>query len=249
MLVLIFYMFALLLVNNTAAFLEQEPLKEMQDDAQIQGILNILGSVQQTMMTLYMTATGGDDWAVFYSVIKQTGFFNAALFIAYIGFVEIAVMNVLTGLFVESAMKLAQPDQESCAFEARRAENAQRLQLMQLCEDLDKNASGTLTKQEFSKSMENGTLKYFLATLGLDIRDFGRFFELLDFTGGEIEIGLFVDACIKLKGAATNVDLQSLALKTVQLQRSQSRLEKNIMQRLEELIHAITTRKRFKESL
>merc|ERR550532_2321127 len=190
-----------------------------------------------------MTATGGVDWVDFYSVIKKTGSFNAAVFIAYTGFIEIAVMNILTGLFVESAMKLAQPDHDSRALEVCRAENAQHRQLMRLCEELDKDGSGTLTKQEFSKNMNNGKLKYFLATLGLDIRDAERFFELLEDNSSEIDIGSFVDACMKLKGAATSIDLQGLALKTVQLQRSQSQFEKNLVHRFEELIQVITARK------
>lgn len=249
MLVLIFYIFALVLLNNTAAYLEQELQNEMQDDAQIQSVKNLLGSVQQTMLTLYMTATGGDDWNVFYTVIQKTGSFNAAVFIVYTGFIEIAVMNILTGLFVESAMKLAQPDHDSRALEVCRAENAQHRQLMRLCEELDKDGSGTLTKQEFSKNMNNGKLKYFLATLGLDIRDAERFFELLEDNSSEIDIGLFVDACMKLKGAATSIDLQGLALKTVQMQRSQNLFERSVNDRLDELIQAISTHRCHKESL
>jgi len=249
MLLLIFYIFALVLLNNTAGYLEEEVQTETQDDAQIQAVKNILGSVQRTMLTLYMTATGGDDWAVFYSVIESTGSFNAVVFIAYIGFIEIAVMNILTGLFVESAMKLAQPDHASRALEVCRAENAQHRQLMRLCEELDKGGSGTLTKQEFSKNMKDGKLKYFLASLGLDIRDAERFFELLEDTSSEIDIGLFVDACMKLKGAATSIDLQGLALNTVQLQHLQIQFEQNVMYRLDELMQAMCEKYLYKESL
>jgi len=249
MLCLIFYIFALVLINNTTAYLEELQDVPQPDDMHIQAVKNLLGSVQQTMLTLYMTATGGDDWNVFYSVIKTTGGFNAAVFIGYTGFIEIAVMNILTGMFVESAMKLAQPDHDSRALEVCRAENAQHRQLMRLCEELDKDDSGTLTKQEFSRNMTNGKLKYFLATLGLDIRDAERFFELLEDTSSEIDIGLFVDACMKLKGNATSIDLQALALKTVQLQRSQNLFEQNLIYRLDELIDLVSTHKLCKESL
>merc|ERR1712032_1340655 len=124
---------------------------------------------------------------------------------------------------------MGQPDAESCALEVRRTENAHHRQLMRLCEELDKDGSGTLTKQEFSGNMKKGKLKYFLATLGLDIRDAERFFELLEETSHEIDIGLFVDACMRLKGAATSIDLQRIALKTVQLQHSQRQFEQNLL--------------------
>jgi len=53
MLFLIFYIFAMVLLNNTAAYLEQELLAETRDDVQIQAVKNILGSVQLTMLTMY----------------------------------------------------------------------------------------------------------------------------------------------------------------------------------------------------
>jgi len=86
MLVLVFYIFALVLVNSVAAHLALN--LESMDESKYIEIKEILGSVQQTMLTLYMVATGGDDWAVFYSTIASTGAFNAAVFILYVAFVE-----------------------------------------------------------------------------------------------------------------------------------------------------------------
>jgi len=97
--------------------------------------------------------------------------------------------------------------------------------------------------------MNNGKLKYFLASLGLDIRDAERFFELLEDNSSEIDIGFFVDACMKLKGAATSIDLQGLASKTVQLQRWQIQFEKNLMYKLDELMQAMCEKSFYKESL
>lgn len=238
MLVLVFYIFALVLVNSTTGYLALN--LENHDEYDITAIHSVLGTVQRTMLTLYMAATGGDDWAVFYNVIVSTGTFNAVVFIVYVGFIEIAVMNILTGLFVESAMKLAQPDQDIKALEVCRAEVSQQQQLMRLCTELDADGSGTLTKEEFSRHMKDGKLKYFLATLGLDIRDAERFFEILDDTNSEIDIGLFVDACMKLKGNATSIDLQDLTLKTVQLQRCQRKFERAMCNRLDNITQAMS---------
>jgi len=53
-----------------------------------------------------MTATGGDDWENFYSVIEETGLFNAGVFIAYTRFIEIAVMNILNSTAPEPEFSL-----------------------------------------------------------------------------------------------------------------------------------------------
>jgi len=237
MLALVFYIFALILVNSSTSYLVFN--FEVMDEADVNLVKQYLGSVQQAMLTLYMTATGGDDWSVYYSVVQSTGTFGATVFILYVGFIEIAVMNILTGLFVENAMKLAKPDRDIRALEVCREEVSQQKQLMRLCEELDQDGSGTLTKDEFAKHMNDGKLKYFLATLGLDIKDAERFFEILDDENNEIDIGLFVDACMKLKGAASSIDLQDLTLKTVNLQRCHRNFEAAIMNRLDNITQAM----------
>lgn len=40
------------------------------------------GSVLQTMLSLYMAVTGGNDWSLYYTMLEQMGSFYHILFIA-----------------------------------------------------------------------------------------------------------------------------------------------------------------------
>merc|ERR1719382_1867531 len=92
-------------------------------------LYDTFGSVQVAMLTLFKTSMGGQDWEVFYDVAEQTGIFEAITFIIFVAFIQIALMNILTGIFVENAMKLAQPDRDTLAFQFRkqRMQDAQDL--------------------------------------------------------------------------------------------------------------------------
>merc|ERR1740121_3333502 len=62
-------------------------------------------SVHRSMITLFMASNAGEDWVVHYRVLEQTGSFNKHAYIVYIAFIQIAVMNIILGIFVDKAMK------------------------------------------------------------------------------------------------------------------------------------------------
>jgi len=114
MLALIFYLFALVFVQLTASSLE-DSINNGEPDLARREKLDTFGSVELAMLTLYKACTGGDDWSGPYRIAAASGELPAILFIFFIAFMQIAVLNILTGIFVEKAMKLAQPDRERLA--------------------------------------------------------------------------------------------------------------------------------------
>lgn len=50
------------------------------------------------------------DWSALYEKISETGSVSSALFLLYIAFNVIVVWNIVTSMFVQKAVKLAQPD-------------------------------------------------------------------------------------------------------------------------------------------
>merc|ERR1711874_391509 len=60
-------------------------------------------SVPQAIVTLYFAVTGGADWEVLAAPIRDAGEFYFILFMFYIAFTAWAVLNVLTGLYVDTA--------------------------------------------------------------------------------------------------------------------------------------------------
>lgn len=192
--------------------------------------LDYFGSVQQTMATLYMSSTGGVDWRVPYEVLAASGDLSCAAFLAYIAFFEFAVFNVLTGVFVDHAMKVSAADRELALAEQKKKERTEAERLRDTCRLIDADGDGKISWPEFHAFLayENGYRN--MASLGLDIFDSKKFFKnLMIMTNQrEIEITQFVSGCMRMKGGATGIDLHSLYSELTSLHRRQEELQTSL---------------------
>ena len=50
------------------------------------------GSILQTMLSLYMAVTGGNDWSLYYNMLEQMGSFYHILFIAQLSRIHSRIM-------------------------------------------------------------------------------------------------------------------------------------------------------------
>jgi len=183
-------------------------------DEQLAALLQYFGSVGACMMTCFRCVTGGDDWGPFYDILKPSGVVNCIVFYFFIVFSEVALFNIVTGVFIEHAMKLGQPEINAYLFEQRRQNLADAQALRDVFAALDVDHSGTISAEEFDERFQhNEEIKARLAVMGLSIRDAAQFFKML--VGGrrgmEVDLDFFVDCCLKMKGGASSVDVQSLA--------------------------------------
>jgi len=211
-LLFVLYIFALIFVQGVANHTREAgetALDELTDE--------YFGRVYKAMLSLYMAATGGNDWVVFYEVIAQTGRRNAILFLMFMLFIQIAVLNVVTGIFVENAMKFAEPDHEAIAQDKRRKDKFEAEHLTRLCCQMDTDYSGSISLEEFRKAyMTRKEVRSTLSGLGLDIQDAEVFFNTLSCINDKkhVNIESFVTCCLRLRGAATSIDLQNMELHT-----------------------------------
>jgi len=234
MLVTVFFIFALIFVQGATTY-----LITIEDDASNATLVSTkaaFGSVQVAMVTMFMVCTGGEDWKNFFDIISQAGAFHSAIFLFYVAFVQIAVLNILTGVFVENALKLAQPDRETMALEHRKIELEESNALRTICQEIDVTGSGTIKAADFYRQVANDKLKACLQVLGLNINDAQLFFQMLSTTDDEVDIEEFVSGCMKLKGAATSIDMQSVLFQTRLIHRTQQHFFKDCEATLRELV-------------
>ena len=117
MLGFILYMFSLIFLQAFAGMFADEALDL--DEGVREEIFEKFGSVRVAMLTMFKLTTG-EGWSEVYAVVSLTGFIYKAIFIFFVGFIQFAVTNILTALFLENAIKNAQPDHNSMIFEQRR---------------------------------------------------------------------------------------------------------------------------------
>lgn len=209
MLGLILFVFSLFFVQQMAVHLAESSgspeLQELQRE--------YFGSVQQAMLTLSMCTTGGVDWEDSFELVRPLGTIYALAFVFYIVFFTFAVMNILTGMFVENAMALCKPDEEEAMQNLKNKEAKEREELKCILEIINTSNTGSLTLEEFVSAADNDAVAHALAALGMNIKDSSLFFSTLASTvqsEGEIIIDEFVDQAMNLRGPATSIDLHGL---------------------------------------
>jgi len=170
------------------------------------------GSMGAAMFSLFQATTGGDDWGKMYHLLTYTGPANPIIFLLYILFFIIAAWNIVTSLFIEKALALAQPDLDSQVLEKRRKDIADAKDLMGLMKAMDDSNSGTISLDAFKMFLDQPRFRAFFEIRNIDIRDMEMFFRMLRTVtdNDEIKLDMLVNGLLRMRGVATNIDLQML---------------------------------------
>merc|ERR1711879_806347 len=177
---------------------------------------------------------GGEDWRIFFQVVQRTGAMEATTFVIFVAFIQIALMNMLTGVFVENAMKLAQPDRDALAFQYRRQMLQDAENLKTIFTELDKSGKGIISLKDFEEALYTSHMMAHLSVLDLDVKDAEAFFLVLASASerAEVDINTFVEGCLRLRGAATSIDVQQLVAQNREIQRNLYQIQQEFCDRL-----------------
>lgn len=173
-------------------------------------LVDHFGSLGYTMYSLYKAITGGEDWALFADALFEVSDALGVFFCAYIAFSIFAVLNVITGVFVDNAIRANQQDADVIIMEQTEARKKHIDDVKSVFEKADSDGSGTLTWEEFQTHVENPYVQAYFRQIGLELAvdDARTIFSLLDFDGGGcIDLDEFIFGCGHLKGFATSMDL------------------------------------------
>jgi voltage-gated sodium channel len=169
------------------------------------------GSMGATLWTLLGAVTGGYDWADVAQPIAAIGPFYKLGFLVYILFVFFALLNVLTGIFVNVAMDSCAMNREIAIDAAITNKENIVKEVVDLFQEADKDRSGSLSWEEFEEYIQDEKIRAFFMALDLDVSSARRIFSMLDTSqDGELEIHEFVQGCINLRGGAKKIDISLL---------------------------------------
>jgi len=229
MLAFVYYVFALALVQNLASHMSLAA--DELDEELVKSILRSYGSVQAGMLSLFKSTTGGEDWEVSYFIFEETGFHNIFIFIIFLLFFQICLVNILTAVFIERALKLARPDTAARAQERRKVEAELASELQHICVAMDEDGSGKISKDEFKQVMASHQMRSCLAVLGLDVRNAEQFFEMLlpDDSSEEVDVASFVQACMRMRGDSSTIDAHWMLLEVYRRFHEQETLLKGLL--------------------
>jgi len=204
------YTFGVLYAQGVADYLAGDWADESEDKA----ILDLyFGSLPRATFTLFKSTCGGLSWHTAVMPLSNLGFFYVVLFILYISFVYFAVMNVVTGLFCQSALESTQADTANMVAEQMKLKDRYCRVLKEIVHTIDDSEDGEITIDEFESHLRDGSLWAVLNVVGIDIVDAWTLFELLDSScEGFVTAQAFVEGCLRVKGEAKSIHIHQLLL-------------------------------------
>mmetsp|Transcript_41578 Transcript_41578/g.96822 ORF Transcript_41578/g.96822 Transcript_41578/m.96822 type:complete len:563 (-) Transcript_41578:60-1748(-) len=217
LLALIIYVFGLLF---TSAALDHRLTTGMEDSQ----LSRYWGTLDVSVTTLYRSVLGGLDWGEAAGPLGTSGYVWVLIFQFYIGFVSFSILNVMTGVFCNSAIRAAEHDhtimmQNRTQFRDMAAE---------LFKKMDSTGFGEITINEFENLYEDEDMKAFLDSIEISASDAWTLFASLDEDGnGLVGIKEFTEGCLKLHGPARSVDLYALRQQNIKLREHLNSIEKN----------------------
>mmetsp|Transcript_5059 Transcript_5059/g.9064 ORF Transcript_5059/g.9064 Transcript_5059/m.9064 type:complete len:581 (+) Transcript_5059:80-1822(+) len=211
------YMFAVAITQLVAEYVIQQRTANAAIENE-EDMMFFFGSVGATIFALFMTIAGGIDWKDAAVPLMEVGPLAIAFFIVFVLLMILCVMNVLTGIFCQSAIDTAQKDQE-LVMQLQLEEHANYVEtLKKLFNSWDDSNDGKCSLVEFANHLHDEATEALLRTLEIETRDALALFELLDPDGkGEIDLDEFIFGCITLRGGAKAVHMERISNMNVRL--------------------------------
>lgn len=170
------------------------------------------GTLVLTVWSLYSSVSGGLDWRYLADPLMCTGQASWGLiFMVYTSFTSFAFLNVVTGIFVDNAMKSSSKDKDMVIHEELSRRKNYINDVRQMFFEADRDHSGQLTWSEFAQHLNDPRVKAYFNSLELEASEARGLFTLLDTDGtGLVSADEFIMGCVRLKGGAKGVDVATL---------------------------------------
>eukprot|EP00929_Paragymnodinium_shiwhaense_P076583 TRINITY_DN39395_c0_g1_i6.p1 TRINITY_DN39395_c0_g1~~TRINITY_DN39395_c0_g1_i6.p1 ORF type:complete len:647 (+),score=160.21 TRINITY_DN39395_c0_g1_i6:76-1941(+) len=163
------------------------------------------GSVPRSVLTLFESVFGGLSWDQQVTLIMDgVGAPAAILYCIYVAFCLVAVMNVITGVFVDKALKLAEADSEA--------------RLVQRVSNLffdPQHPHRQISWADFEEKLSTSTMLDYFKAININPREARGLFDLLDSDcSGGVDCDEIVNGLLRLRGTAGALET-SLLLREV----------------------------------
>mmetsp|Transcript_114455 Transcript_114455/g.357931 ORF Transcript_114455/g.357931 Transcript_114455/m.357931 type:complete len:742 (-) Transcript_114455:50-2275(-) len=174
-------------------------MKSLAEDASEHILGRYFGSISRSILTLYQAVSGGIDWdSIMHPLIEELNPLNGIAFTGYVAFTLLALMNVVTGVFVQTALQNAKEEEDLFLTD----------QIMKLFEISNREQRKTITLEEINARLCNPEAAGEWKSINVQAEEAKYLFELLDIDEtGEIGFEEFLSGCLRLHGCAKSFDL------------------------------------------
>jgi len=239
MLVFMLFLASMFFVQRLGSFwggLSNDELSALDPD-KVELLKLAFPNIQGGMMLLFKTVTGGEDWGGYVSSLWITGWIDGCAFLGFIALFNIAILNIVTSIFLDKVMVAAQPEAHEQIHQKQVRDKEEEREIMRHFSRMDEG-TGCVTRETFVDHMRRDQeTKALLDLWGLAIGDPGQFFDVVakpaDTSPDGVRVAALAKTCLGLRGPATAVDLNMLGHAMWKMQERQQRFEGHCIERLE----------------
>jgi voltage-gated sodium channel len=202
LLVLMMYMVGIYFMQTVTTHLVMMN-SETRDKPSNRVLMEYFGSLPRTILTLYQAMSGGFDWDTLADPLtKETGWWVGLAFTSYIAFALLAIMNVVTGVFVQTALQSAKEEEDAFIAE----------QIVTLFRSGGGDGGAHyITSDEIYEATTNPKTANEWKAINVTPSEAMYLFNLLDIDGlGQVLFEEFLSGCLRLHGGAKAVDVLTL---------------------------------------
>mmetsp|Transcript_43165 Transcript_43165/g.124655 ORF Transcript_43165/g.124655 Transcript_43165/m.124655 type:complete len:647 (+) Transcript_43165:180-2120(+) len=207
------YIFGIYFVQVVAyhLYLTEAPPEETPEFGVYKTTKEMFGSLLRSVYTLYQAVSGGISWGEIGSVLIGIAPVHGFVLCFFTFFTTFALLNIITGIFVDSSINSAQNDKDEVIQEQLHQQNSALSEMQKLFQLADKDGSGSMDLDEFEEHLQSKEVRAHFLSLGIEVDKVKGLFRLLDLDmSGELSLEEFVQGCTRLRGPAKSIDLATL---------------------------------------
>jgi len=165
-----FYLFGVSLTQGANDLCPGSNYKEGGHE-ELKNLCENFGTLPMSILSLYAAMSGGISWVELFHALTPLGPMYLSIFLFYTCFSIFAVSNIITGIFVDSAMHSSKNDQDSVVDEEMLKLEEYVSSIYQVFMALDQDESGTIGVHEFEQVVKSDEMAAYFNALGLEITD------------------------------------------------------------------------------
>lgn len=230
----VIFFFALLIVQGVTDHRFQS------DGPQHKDLIYMYGSVPDALFTLFAGVTNGWSWNNILDPLAQLHQVYTAAVMIYIALVLFGVMNVVTSVFVESAVTSAQHYRELIIQDKQYAKEVAVMHMKEVFKQMDADGSGEISADEMEYFLTEPGLSCYVDALGVSAENTRMLFRLVDMDGdGQVSLDEFCEGCLRLQGEAKSTDVHTLIYQVRQFLTKWSDFTEYVEKRFAEMAEAM----------
>ncbi|CAK9086009.1 Cation channel sperm-associated protein 1 (CatSper1) [Durusdinium trenchii] len=211
LLVLVFYIFGIMfaqIVTDHCRHGDYMSVPKCHDN----GLTTYWFGVIESMLTLFMVVSGGVNWEDIIRPLRPVSAFAVACLILYIVISVFTILNVVTGVFCNTAIESAHADRDIAIMKQLLKQKKQVASLREVFKEIDTDQTDSVNILDLKAAMEGRKLASFMESLGISTEDVWTLFMIIDQDeSGEITLDEFVSGCMQLHGPAKSLQMAKMS--------------------------------------